>query len=271
MRKFLALTTFFILLGVITGLTEKPSFAESLPESKWKIGFEVYQFNYKEPDVMKEDGVMRGICLSYVNHDKWMSKVEFRYSSGQVDYKNSGTIDDINDYTYELRFIGGYDYPIFSKSTLAPYFGIAYRYLNDDMGGEISSTGAAGYERESNYFYSPIGIEFTTPLGSSWSFGTVIEYELFWWGKQISHLSDVDPGYNDLENYQKVGYGARGSIILEKKGRNIDLVIEPFIRYWNIKKSDYDPIYLNGVYTGYVGYEPKNNTTEIGIIICCKF
>ena len=104
MRKFLALTTFFILLGVITGLTEKSSFAESLPESKWKIGFEVYQFNYEEPDVMEEDGVMRGICLSYVNHDKWMSKVEFRYSSGQVDYKNSGTIDDINDYTYELIF-----------------------------------------------------------------------------------------------------------------------------------------------------------------------
>ena len=270
MRKFLALTTFFILLGVITGLTEKSSFAESLPESKWKIGFEVYQFNYEEPDVMEEDGVMRGICLSYVNRDKWMSKVEFRYSSGQVDYKNSGTIDDINDYTYELRFMGGYDYSIFSKSTLTPYFGIAYRYLNDDMGGEISSTGAAGYERESNYFYSPIGIEFTTPLGSSWSFGTVIEYELFWWGKQISHLSDVDPGFSDPENYQKVGYGARGSIMLERKGKNINLAIEPFIRYWNIGKSKKDDIYYNGAYWGYA-YEPKNNTTEIGIIISCIF
>ncbi len=270
MRKFLALTIFFIFLGFITGLTEKPSFAESLSESKWKVGFEVYQFKYEEPDVMEEDGVMRGICLSYVNHDKWMSKVEFRYSSGQVDYENSGKIDDINDYTYELRLIGGYDYSIFSKSTLTPYFGIAYRYLNDDMGGEISSTGAAGYERESNYIYSPLGIEFTTPLGSSWSFGAVLEYNLFWWGKQISHLSDVDPGYNDLENYQKVGYGARGSIILEKKGRNIDLVIEPFIRYWDIKKSKNDDIYYYGAYWGY-GWEPENNTTEIGVTLSCKF
>ena len=138
------------------------------------------------------------------------------------------------------------------------------------MGGEISSTGAAGYERESNYFYSPIGIEFTTPLGSSWSFGTVIEYELFWWGKQISHLSDVDPGFSDPENYQKVGYGARGSIMLERKGRNINLAIEPFIRYWNIGKSKKDDIYYNGAYWGYA-YEPKNNTTEIGIIISCIF
>ena len=270
MRKFLALTTFFILLGVITGFAENPSFAESLPESKWKIGFEAYHFNYEEPDVMEEKGIMHGICLSYVNHGKWMTKAEFRYSSGQVDYENSGKIDAISDYTYEFRFMGGYDYPIFSKSTLTPYFGIAYRYLNDDSSGEISSTGAAGYERESNYFYSPIGIEFTTPLGSTWSFGAVIEYDLFWFGKQISHLSDVDPGFSDPKNDQKAGHGGRGSVTLEKKGRNIDLMIEPFIRYWYIKKSKNDDIYLNGAYYGY-GYEPKNNTTEIGITIACKF
>jgi len=270
MKKFLALTTFFILLGVITGFAQKPCFAESLPETKWKMGLEIYQFKYEEPDVMEENGIMRGICISYVNHDTWMSKFEFRYSSGQVDYENSGTMKDINDYTYELRLIGGYDNSIFSKSTLTPYFGIAYRYLNDDMDGKSGSTGAAGYERESNYFYSPLGIEFTTPLGSSWSFEAVIEYDIFWFGKQISHLSDVDPGYNDLKNKQKAGYGARGSVILEKKGRNIDVVIEPFIRYWNIKKSKNDDIYYNGAYWGY-GWEPKNNTTEIGIIISCKF
>ena len=107
-------------------------------------------------------------------------------------------------------------------------------------------------------------------MGSSWSLGAIIEYELFWWGKQISHLSDVDPGFSDPENYQKVGYGARGSIMLERKGRNINLAIEPFIRYWNIGKSKKDDVYLNGAYYGY-WYDAKKNTTEIGIIISCIF
>jgi hypothetical protein len=229
---------------------------------------------------MKEKGMMYGFLGTYTYRgwaipapetlDKWMFKVEGRFSFGEVDYKNSGTIDNIDDYMLEFRGLGGYDFSLLKTSTITPYIGIGYRYLNDDMSGKISSTGAYGYERESNYFYSPIGIEIITPLENGWFVGGILEYDIFWWGKQKSHLSDVDPGYNDPENDQERGYGLRGSIKLQKKGEKLDFVIEPFIRYWNIKRSKYADLTYYGVLTGYA-YEPKNRSTEFGVKLAVRF
>jgi len=268
MRKLLALTTFFMLLGVITGFCEKPVFAES----EWKLGTEIYSFTYKEPGVMKEEGIMRGISASYTNtsYNKNMFRGEIRCSFGEVDYENSGTVNDIDDYVWELRLLGGKSFSVFTETSLSPHIGVGFRYLNDDMAGKISSTGAHGYERESNYFYMPIGIEIITSLEKSWSFSAILEYDYFISGKQKSHLSDVDPGYNDLENDQESGYGLRASVAFEKKNKNLNLLIEPFIRYWNIKKSKNADITYYGTYRGY-GWEPKNNSKEIGIMVSLKF
>jgi len=246
------------------------SLAGELQKHTFEIGPEVSYIEYKEPDVMREKGVMYGIAGSYAYHRNFMLKVDGRFSYGQVDYKNSGTIENIDDYILEVRAVGGYEFPIFEASTLTPYAGIGHRYLNDDSSGKISSTGAYGYERESNYIYIPIGVEVITPLKNNWSFGAMLEYDVFLWGKQISHLSDVDPGYNDPENRQDKGYGLRGSVELQKKVKKVAFAIEPFIRYWNIKKSDNADITYYGTYVGY-GYEPKNNSTEIGVKLSAKF
>ena len=227
---------------------------------------------------MKEKGMMYGLAGAYTYHgkmspselDKWMFKAEGRFAYGEVDYKNSGTIDNIDDYIWEFRVLGGYDFPILKASVITPYIGFGYRYLNDDMSGTVSSTGARGYERESNYFYTPIGIETITELENGWSIGFTLEYDYFWRGKQKSHLSDVVVGVSDLENDQNDGYGCRGSIKLQKKGKNLDFVIEPFLRYWNIKKSEVSAVTYSGVIWGY-GWEPKNNSTEIGIKFAAKF
>lgn len=265
MKKLLALTICFMFMGV--GIT----FAEPLQKHTFELGPEISYITYKEPDVMKQEGMMYGLAASYTYHNKLMLKAEGRFSYGQVDYKNSGTLDNIDDYVWEFRGLGGYDFSILKKATtVTPYIGIGYRYLNDDMSGMTSSTGAIGYKRESNYLYSPIGVATITPLKNGWSFGAIAEYNIFWWGKQISHLSDVDPGFNDLKNRQNNGYGIRGSIKLQKKVEKLDFVIEPFIRYWNIKKSKDADITYYGTYVGY-GYEPKNNSTEFGIMLSVMF
>ncbi|MBU3933114.1 MAG: autotransporter outer membrane beta-barrel domain-containing protein [Candidatus Omnitrophica bacterium] len=245
-------------------------FAEPLKVHTWELGTEISHITYKEPGVMEEKGMMYGIVGSYAYHNKLMLKAEGKGSWGQVDYKNSGTIDSINDYILEFIGLGGYDFSVFTATTLTPYIGIGYRYLNDDSSGKISSTGAHGYERESNYIYSPIGVEVITPLKNDWSVGATAEYDLFWWGKQKSHLSDVLSGLNDLENRQNKGYGIRGSIKVQKKLSKLDLVIEPYVRYWNIKKSKDADITYHGTKIGY-GYEPKNNSTEIGCKFAAKF
>lgn len=89
---------------------------------------------------------------------------------------------------------------------------------------------AFGYERESTYIYSPIGIEAIYVLGNRWSIGVVGEYDYFWEGTQKSNMG-WQPGYYDIENDQEKGYGLRCSVEFKKKGEKINYAIEPFVRY----------------------------------------
>ena len=240
-----------------------------------EFGGEVYRFSYKEPIFNLEDkGIMYGVYGSYrVHPDEGdalysnvvnMYKVEGRFGYGTVDYESnpSGTIDDIRDYTFEIRGMAGNDYYWGEDSLLTPFFGFGVRYLNDDTGGKTSSTGATGYERESRYFYLPIGAEFTHQFTNGWLAGFIGEYDVFITGTQTSHLSDI-PGYPDLKNHQGRGYGFRGSLKLIKKGEKVDFLVEPFIRYWHIRDSDTST--ATGNLFIVTGLEPNNNTTELGI------
>lgn len=267
MKKLIAsLAICFMFVGIGSSFA-KPL---QLQMHTWEIGPEISHITYEEPDVMEEKGFMYGIAASYAYHNNLMLKAEGRFSFGDVDYTNSGTMDNIDDYMWEFRGLAGYDFPVLKATIITPYIGFGYRYLNDDMSGMTSSTGARGYERESNYYYSPIGIETITKLENGWSIGVTLEYDYFWKGIQESHLSDVDPGLNNLENDQDDGYGLRGSIKFQKKVERLDYVIEPFVRYWDIKQSDNADITYYGTYIGY-GYEPKNNSTEFGIKFALKF
>lgn len=268
MRKLITVSIFFTFLSV-----SLYSFADSLTPNTWEMGTEISHITYKEPDVMEEKGMMYGLAGSYTYHDSFMFKIDGKSSYGSVDYtsQDTGTIDAIDDYMLELRTVGGYDFNITDTTTITPYLGIGYRYLNDDSKGMVSSTNALGYERESNYYYSPIGILAVNEFDNNeWSIGLTTEYDHFWKGKQISHLSDVDLGYSDLKNDQNEGFGCRGSIQIIKRDENIDFMIEPFIRYWDIKKSKIADITYNGVLYAYA-WEPKNNSTEIGIKIAARF
>ena len=241
------------------------SFAESLQRHTVEVGTEISHITYDEPGVMEEKGVMSGLFGSYAYHNNYMLRAEGRFSYGQVDYNgklSNGTpytINSIDDYILEFRGLGGYDFPILTTTILMPYIGFGYRYLNDD-----SSFDPAGYERESNYLYSPIGIEIITPFKNGWSIGFTFEYDYFWKGVQKSHLSDVNPSFNDVENDQNDGYGLRGSVEFQKKGDKVDYLIEPFIRYWNIDRSENANITYAGTLWGY-GWEPENDSTEIGV------
>lgn len=243
-----------------TGMPLRRNTFELAPEISYRV--------YKEPDAnVKIKGIMYGLVGSYTYHDKIMWKVEGIANWGQVDYSSdlSGQADNITDYMLEIRFLAGYDFVISRTSVITPYIGIGYRYLNDDGSGKTSTKGDRGYERESNYIYSPIGIEIITNLGNNWSIGEIVEFDYFWWGKQKTHFSDVSPDLPDVENRQTDGYGLRGSITIEKKYKEVAFEGGPFVRYWNIKRSDneyFGPIYV---------YEPDNNSTEVGIKFGVRF
>ncbi len=245
-------------------------YAQTQPTTVWEVGVEDYYYLYKEPGVMQNKGWLSSLVGSYAYRDNIMLKAETRISVGKVDYKNSGTMDSIFDFSLEARGLAGYDVVLSDSYTITPYSGIGYRYLNDDSSEKLTSTGAAGYERESNYYYSPIGLENKFLLQDGWSLGLIAEYDHLWRGKQISHLSDVNLGYGDVTNTQKKGYGLRGSVKVKKEGEQFNFIIEPFVRYWKIAKSNDSDVTYSGVIIGY-GYEPKNNTTELGVKVALEF
>jgi hypothetical protein len=264
MKKIAAITLCIMFFGV-GGV-----YAQPLQRHTFEIGTEIYYKFYEEPDVMQENGMMYGLVGSYTYHNKLMFKLEGRGSWGQMAYSNSGNINGINDYLLEARALVGYDFPILKVHSITPYLGGGYRYLNDNSAGRISTTGARGYERESNYFYSPIGIEAIANVGKTLSLREVIEFDYFWMGIQKSHLSDAVVGYNDIINTQKKGYGLRGSITLHITGKKIDFEIGPFIKYWSIEESETDIVtYFDTPIA--VGFEPTNYTIEAGIMGSIKF
>lgn len=275
MRLLLVLAICLLFLGAAD------SFAEILePGHSWGIGTEVSNIKYTEPDIMSERGVMYGVDAFYNYYgelstdnpelNKWMIRAEGRASMGQVDYKNSGDIDSIDDYILEFRSLGGYGLEVSESVAIIPYIGVGYRYLNDGMGGHVSSNGSLGYDRESNYLYAPIGAEAILDLKNSWNVGLSAEYDLFMWGRQISHLSQTRNDFNDPENHQKSGFGLRSALRVEKKGEAMDFMIEAFIRYWSIKRSQEADLTWQGRVIG-TTTEPKNRSTEYGLKLALKF
>lgn len=254
------------------------------------MGTEVYRSTYEEPDFMRNKGFMYGVYGYYAIHlsdltqprtlkdavrDSQklnMFKLETRFAFGEVDYDSNGTgsVDDLEDFVFEIRGVTGYDFPIGNAVVVTPFFGVGYRYLNDDSGGRVTTTGHLGYERESNYVYLPIGAELVTGFGQPWSFGVTAEYDLFIAGTQKSHLEDVSSSFATLENDQESGWGVRGSLKIMRHTPVFDLVFEPFIRYWKIDDSKVSPVTYSGALVGY-GLEPANETTEIGGRIGIQF
>jgi len=250
--------------------------AQAAGTKTYELAPELSYITYKEKGI-KETGMMYGLSGAYTyrgslpiqNLDKAMLKAELRLAGGSLDYDGElqdGTpykIDNIGDFLSEIRGIAGYDFPFFSTSTITPYFGLGYRYLFDGLAKD-----PAGYDRESNYLYSPIGFETSTPLSSDWSLGFKAEYDIFWHGWQQSHLSHV--GLDDVTNDQEKGYGVRGAIKLRKTAGHVSLIIEPFINYWNIDKSKDAPLTIAGTVVG-SAWEPKNNSTEFGLKLGAEF
>ena len=244
------------------------SAGSSVAEAAFDIGPDVYSFKYEEPGVMEEEGTFYGLRLGYTYRD-WvlssgvgaMARLEARLAYGQVDYDGATqggsplAIGGIDDLAFESRLLLGADL-LHGNLLNTFYTGIGYRYLRDDL-----SVHPGGYLRESNYVYVPLGYEFDVDLEAGWSWAARLEYDVFLWGKQRSHLSDVNLFLPDIENEQDSGFGYRVSCRLQHEGSGGIFIIEPFFRFWDIDDSEISLGFL----------EPANETTEIGISVIWMF
>jgi|GEM_PF-1183839 len=254
-----------------------------------EMGIEWFDYTYREEGFMKLDGTMAGVYAVYTHRQAepqeqartWrelfkgskyalfdMIRLDTRFSQGDdMHYRSGGTGEmfDQEQWTWESRAVVGYDVAVKQSMILTPYIGLGYRYLMHDNSGRQSSTGAWGYDRESTYWYLPLGFDLEHEIGSGWSMVWNFEYDFFLDGEQRSHLEDV-PGYSEeLVNNQDEGWGYRGSLMVVRKMKSVDLMAGPFARYWHIKDSDVQCT------VDVCGLEPHNRTWEFGIRAGIRF
>ncbi len=189
----------------------------------------------------------------------WFLRADLRYANGKGDYSSSisGAIKNAPDWYYEVRGLVGKDFDQ-GGYVLAPYAGIAFRHLDNDLRG-VSTTGAKGYRRESNYTTIPLGVTHKMKLDRQMQLDTTVEYAHLVRGKADSKLSDALPTLPDVSLTQRNGYGLRLATMVRFGAWSVG----PSVIIWRIKDSDR---------AGTLAIiEPKNNTVEVGIKAAYSF
>ncbi|MDD2929190.1 MAG: hypothetical protein PHY50_05130 [Sideroxydans sp.] len=251
-------------IALLSITTVSPSLAAGNPtETGNELAISLGFYRYEEPGLMSLQGIKSGFDLrttkAYPARHTFL-RGELRYAGGTVDYNSNSTGSSSGepDWYFEGRALIGNDW-LLKESTVSVYTGFGYRFLFNDGRG-ITSTGAAGYRRESTYFYLPVGVSFRTGLSSGHEMIGSFEYDHLLSGNQFTKLSDTGLGYSDLSNKQTDGYGMK----LRISYVTAEWSAGPYLHYWNIAESSADPIYRYGVLNG-SGVEPYNKTTEIGL------
>ncbi|MBN2318423.1 MAG: autotransporter outer membrane beta-barrel domain-containing protein [Acidobacteria bacterium] len=238
---------------------------DTVLKSGLEFGLDSSYIRYEEPDFMQEEGVTLSAYGSYtLRPADFMIRLEGRYGFAGVSYSSpvSGETKRIRDYIGEARALVGYTFEASDKWYLTPYTGFGYRYLFDGMGGKVTNVGHLGYDRRSNYFYSPIGFESANYLNYGWALVVTGEYALFWKGCQESDLGILFGGSPAIINDQDDGWGIRASGKFIKEMGRPDFVFGPYIKYWNIEDSDWAYLYYEEEELAFI--EPANNSIEIG-------
>lgn len=247
--------------------------------NSFEIAPSLSHFTYKEPGYMQNSGVMYGVSVAYSlrGHNYGLFDVlrtEADAAWGSVDYTSlrTGTMQGVPDSKFETRVLFGQNLFDNGSVVMVQYLGFGYRRLTDNSYGMTSTTGSRGYDRQSNYYYSPIGVEISSSFKDGWSLDGSFEYDLFWYGTQVnSHYTPLPT----FTNHQSVGYGLRASVKVTKKIGNASLLsFEPFFRYWNINDSElarYKATSELVVHDSSGIIEPQNNSKEYGIKVGLEF
>lgn len=253
--------------------------AFSADGARFEVGPYASKIVYEEPGYMKDSGSMYGINASASWRGRYLSMFDsFRIDAlagrGSVDYTSvsSGSMPAVDDTMIEARALFGREFPRRGELQYSSYTGFGYRRLTDNSGGRSTTAGKAGYDRESQYLYMPVGLEAASKSGSGWSFDGRIEYDIFLKGIQKSALSQTSSATytrTDITNDQYEGYGIKVSARFSRPvSGSASVAFEPFFRYWNIGVSRVDysrETDADGHSSAESYVEPANHSTEYGL------
>ena len=236
-----------------------------------KYTFDISSYSYEETVAgsffMKDESAPAFYSVGIRNWSKPLEQEKYNigytaeYVFGNTDYSSASSGTHSNTPYSKIRLE---NYVIFQGAdNITPYLGLGYRRLKDNSGGTTTSTGAAGYDRLSQYYYLPVGAF----IALNENLYIKAQYNVFIGGTQNSYLSDASSLYSDIENDQNTGYGI---------DLTADYKISPttsiygYYRYWDINDSETQPTYYNGLLDG-DGLEPANVTSEVGVGVAWAF
>ncbi|MFT5808203.1 MAG: hypothetical protein ACI9LG_002504 [Moritella dasanensis] len=230
-----------------------------------EVGVFVSNYSYEETIddnfIMQDKATMLGVRAAVSTYKRdltWKLDGSFQYGNMSYTSNGTGSLKGSDDYIFEVRGIVSDSIPLDSAVNLMPFVGIGYQYLIDDAQGMQTTTGHYGYLRMQSYLYSPIGIEMNNiQLSQTWAMVLKFEYDLFFHGANTTDLGSV--GKPKFKFEQNKGNGLRASMRFITQ----QFAVEPFIKYWRVKKSDSVVFNDNGKL--YEFYEPDNTTTEFGV------
>jgi len=242
-----------------------------------ELGLTVSTYKYSEQSLgVRVQSTLVGVDYTgtYVLNPDLFTRLDARYANGTANYSGSGTDSGEPNWYYDIRGLFGTDFKV-SNFVLAPYTGIGYRNLVNNVSGSSSTDGSIAYQRQSTYLYIPVGVIHRLALDSKSKLETTAEFDYLIQGKQVSNLSSLNGYYGGALNYpnvtntQNTGFGLRLSAMYQQGNWSAG----PYFNYWNIAQSTMAyPTYtfLGNQYKDAV-YEPSNVTTEIGFKVSIKF
>ncbi|MBK2123695.1 hypothetical protein [Fangia hongkongensis] len=259
-KRFFLTTVLCAPLSLWAGCLEQPQGGCSIFSLSPSLGY----YKYAEPSLMNIQGPLVGIegeyqYISTKNIVLWINGgfafVNGRYDGSSVNLitleRTPLTFHNDKSYILNLSPKIGYRISFYSKGvSLLPYIGAGYRYLYNNTTDNVEG----GYERISNYFYVPIGLQLTK-VWNKWIWQSQIEFDIFAYGYQYS---GTDGGFT---NAQHDGYGANAYTLFGRKEHMLSWLIGPYIQYWNIKQSEF----AKGDTRTW--YEPENYTINTGVMV----
>jgi len=245
-----------------------------------ELGVTISSYSYSEPSInvsMKATNWGVDYTGTYAFGNDFFVLGNANYNSGQVNYSGTGTQSGIPQYYYDIKGVVGYDFA-FEGFNLSPYVGFGYRFLSQQWGGITTSTGAAGYDRQSTYNYLPLGVIHRFAINDDRAkIETTLEYDYLISGNQYSGLSSLNgsrggntySGIPNSNNTQNSGYGLNLTVMYKEDSWGVG----PYFKYWNIQQSQTNTavITINGTRYNSSAYEPANNTKEYGLKAIYRF
>ena len=176
---------------------------------------------------------------------------------------------DIDAFEFDGRGLAGFDFIYASNTRVTPYLGIGAKYYRDKDGGSTQvlddiygsywfySNGARYVKEEFKYIYIPVGFELHQPIMDRWALQLTCEFDFLIQGRSTRHYEELGPliisaddgsGHipNAMEFDHDKGYGWRVAVKFLRSAEEVDLFIEPFVRFWKLDDSDIEQFRTDG-------------------------